>query len=748
MIFNLGGVMDNMLYQMLQSIATAYWIVHMVGFALSAFLSFTANVLATGLVPIAITFVIEFINSTGLVRLLLVVAVMLAGLGYLLQPFFDLSLVSLRRLIPFAILITVVFSVGPQVAATMEKARMGLANLIYAQALSTMMARPEWNTIAGRLAAGTEMPIASGDPTPGDAGMTVYDVTLNTLMVRSGEEFSVGLPAGFREEYFPQASIAEVNSGALRTQALQGAWAGLARLSLALPLTVNNVFSALISVGLGLAAGFILLTLPLSLMFSVFLPMENMAVTMLKSYLNLIVYTMVVSVLTAMGISALVAAVNTGSIIAVQGANIVCFFFNFYAWKIVRQAIEQSAFQFGDSFSASLGIGVSPEREIIQGAGQAAKTAAGVAVGVTGAALTGGASLAITGLDASGMLGEGDGKGARIAANAASALGGQMMQGTPLEGAARPLMAMASQGSQRGGGVVDSVASLSPAEAGMVGLSSSRDPFSLFYAMDRMGQRGVNTQQAQQAQEGQSGGNGSDPATSAPPPLTMAAPTPQSPWYDDLMDAHRQYGVGWTRSAASAVQATVQEYRRQGVSEDNIAAMFADQEGKPTLNSQGGRDVFGRLSPEARDLLREPQGRAGMEAMFGHALAPRVEIDQHQIADAVAQAVASGAKEGAQEIAKNLQVPDRSLGGNYGAFNNMVSTAQRYQLSGEIVHKVVMDGAQGGQLSEATRQSLEGAGLSGTQVINLEKNAQMMPSRMDAVSDRISDRVSMSGATL
>jgi hypothetical protein len=304
--WDIGAAVDNAMYQLVIVLATLIWAPHAVMFALARYLLGIAFFLATGIWPAAIAIVIHVIRSTHLAVTLATLALMLVGVGYLVAPYLpEFRLASLGRVVTFVVVSAAFLGHGPAVVEQLETARLMLARGIGDSAFSGLADDPAFSAVAGSLSESPESGItnfAFPRDYDGVAGTSAYDMAASAIPVcppelpgfplstcAPGEELSVSLPQAFRNRYMRHRSLTDGMSGDERTEAKERAWKGVSRLALTLPVTLVCLLDAVATVLFGLAAGFILLTLPIALLFAVFLPLENMATSLLKMYLNLFI---------------------------------------------------------------------------------------------------------------------------------------------------------------------------------------------------------------------------------------------------------------------------------------------------------------------------------------------------------------------------------------------------------------------------------------------------------------------------
>ena len=746
-IIDMGPPIDNAMYQALIVLASLLWVPHAILFTLSRYLLAASTSLAYSILPLAIGIVVSVIESTGLGVVLTAIALALVGLGYLLEPYIpEFRMASLGKVIMFGILISIVMVYGPDIAQGLETARLEFAKTIADTAFADMANDPAFNELASQMGGGSSgegnaicfvpsfsfggVQIGGGDcpaDMNGDGRITSYDAAAAAVPVfGAGSELSVSLPTSFRRGFFPYSSIDNGQNADQRTEAKEEAWKGVTRMALTLPVTFISLLDSVASILLSVAASFVLLTLPLSLLFSVFLPFENMATTLLKMYQNLFMQTAVVAVFTAVGMAAQLAALQGGSLTALLGASAMALLMELFAIKAGFSAVTQAFSSFGNSLSTNLGMA--------QGGG-VMRAGASMALG----AATGGAGLAMLSM---GHMAEGTTKGGLM-----SLTGGALMARSPLKTPAMAFAAMKSQGTSP----ADALAGASTAQAAQAGLSMGGSPWSAMYAFNQLAQgnrRGAQGQGAMPLPDGTpapnsgnggGGGGNNSGGGSGGNGGGGGVYQPSNPWADGVYTANAQFGEQWVEAVRSATQAVAEDYHQdQGMDAIDAAAMFAGQQGQPALSSPGGRELFNRLPQAVRDSMNDPDAREAMRAVIGDTVAPRISRSLDDIATGVGVAAGGSQRNRAENAAQAMGLQPQDLGGYYGPTGRFVGMAQQHGLDRDTVEQLVRNAAGGQKVDQQAIQSLQqSTGLSSQDMDKLVRAAQLLPGKMNVIPGRL-----------
>jgi hypothetical protein len=474
----------------------------------------------------------------------------------------------------------------------------------------------------------------------------------------------------------------------------------------------------------------------------------------------------VIAVLTSIGVAALLAALETEAIAPLVGASAIAVMMEFIAIKAGLTALSQSAFAFGNSLTANLGLSGGGPQSMV---GSAAQVALGAA--------TGGASLAVglaaagagAGLLAAGSRQEGTARGGAL-----SIAGGALVGRSPLRGAGLALGTLA-MGRGEGGedvGLGQALADSSTVEAGLMGMSAaSGSPMGMFLAMNRLRQ--------QRSAAGRQAPPAAQPATSGPDPAPaprvhgatqdgrqMPAsppgpdwtdparpdqagqqphpyrPAPNSPWRHIIAAAAARHGNDWVDAVAERTRQVREGYGHQGLNPAQVAANFAGPRGGPDLDSPGGREVLRGLPETVRGALNNAQARAGAQAIVADVVTPRVTQDRQAIAQAVALAVtrprAGGTRHTQQDpaldVAAALSARPEELGGYYAPVGRFVGLARRQGLEGKVARQVVEGAAGGRRVDRGVVETLRQAGVADAEALNLIRAAQLLPERLETVA--------------
>ncbi len=730
--WQIGPAIDNALYQMEWSIAFYTWQPHTTMMAIANVFSKVANALTTSILPTVATFIITFIQDSNIYGVAVGLALILAALS-LLGSFLDLRLVDLKEVFKYAILISLVLTYGANAMSSVESFRGSLASTLYESAYSAV---DSGGGMGGVFAAPAPTEpwahFTLEDRAPPSGRITSYDAALSALGASASEAMMPSLPAGFVSQFFPHDSITSLSDGQ-RSDAIQTGWQGIVRLLLSVPLSWASVVESAMEVLFSIAGMILLISMPFVLVFGLFRPTQPIVAQLLQQYLALFINYVVVSMLTAIGVSGLVTAATTHSLTMMVAASLLSYIFYWFGIRAAWNAAKSSVTAATGSIAQAVGV-----EEPIGKAVDTVKGGIGMAVGGAGAVAAvaaGMPQLAPAVLEAGqsfSSLGADEQRSERRKGFIRAGLGiagGMAMQGTPLQGPATAAAALGTLGGEEGVG--EMVAGMKGADATMVGLSS-RSPFGAVYALDRARRRrerferkyggsqeegSSNEEQSSENQQSttqvQSSGGGVGRHSSGQAPdrgpaqapaaahatagatIQLFQPDKDSPWKQEIQQGIARFGKEWANEVAEAVRELADDLRVQSVDEEDVARHFVDDQGQVSFNSDLGRDIFDNLEDATQKLLvTEEAARKAALGVIGEEVMPERTITKEDLAEAVAYAVDHGGNEkgaGAQAVAKNLNLDTSQLGSSYGAYNSLVSAVRKMGHSGADVRQQILD---------------------------------------------------------
>jgi hypothetical protein len=641
------------------------------------------------------------------------------------------------------VLSSLILSQGPDAMVRIEEMRRKQAQLLYERTYSEMSSS---GVLSGVLSAGagTASWASFSMRSFYSAGLSAEDAALSVVGVQhKGEELRGTLPSGLENRFFTPASIRQLNEGT-RNAELQEATNGVMLLVMTYPVSIVAVWEGVMELLFGIAAFFLLISLPISLVFSFFLPTEGVFLGILKQYGYLLMYYMILNMLIAMGMSGLVLAAGQGSVPLAVGGSVFSMVFYAFGLNLAKQSAMNSFTALSGGVAQTMGF-----RDPTQQAVGAVKTAGGLALGAAGAglALAAGAPMlapsllgagagaggagsdgrsAVTGGDGStGLQGQGwqsptleamDRQKSWVRAGLGWA-GGRLMKGTPFQGPATSLATMKSRDID----IPEAVQAATGADAALVGLTAGgRSFFDDFIVMDRISRRARQRMNAagsrharsfrdvaQEQEQRLGSADGShqqgpqqpqQPAPPAPPPepdysRMRYQTSSSSPWKRDIHEALNQYGEKWGHEMARAISRSLVRYLNEGLSDEEIRARFLE-DGEPSLQTAGAHQVFRNLPEEQRETLRTEAAQAAMSGMIGEAVMPRTQVSRDDLARAIADAVRDGFVEGqgAEAVARQLGTSGDGLGHDYGVVNRVADDVARSGLSPQEIEITLATG--------------------------------------------------------
>ena len=270
-------------------------------------------------------------------------------------------------------------------------------------------------------------------------------------------------------------------------------------------------------------------------------------------------------------------------------------------------------------------------------------------------------------------------------------LGGKMMQGTGIGEVATTLTAMSSFGGARGlAGMAEKIA---PEDAVLAGLQSGSNPVAMMMALDRSYMR---RERMDRRYAGDSGDEDEDDAKHAkrrraghypneiPPkqysPIAGAFDDlPASPWRADIEQAVEKLGAEWAKTVVEAIAAASDQMKARGLTPEQIAVSFVGSDGRPSMQSNGGRLAFEAMPEETKRSLLDPKAREGVVGVVGQMVMPRHTIRQDVLMEAIVDARAQTENdtslrpgEGVKLVADKLGLEPQAMGSAVGMIDAMV----------------------------------------------------------------------------
>ncbi len=373
---------------------------------------------------------IQMTNTTmkPIIGVFLFIALCILGLSYFLAAFIRLNVVSLKSVIVWWLAGVLFFSIGPSFYLSMRVLHQALGSLFYASALNTISTQnPFSNLAAGDPALGN--PVYAMSPlcsnfTPFLAGsggsINGLDVALSFQKADGFDVVGGGIkclgggtaldiprswiaangffdaakapdswppmvacppaPAVCDYDSLIQAEVADMQA------AVNQSFAGIAREWQATPLAWFAIVEQLVALCLIIAQGLTFLSFACAILFAFFRRTEPVALAVIDQWLALLVQSVVIALLQGMCLALYLAAARSGSPLISMAVSVVMLVLMGILLVSGLKAIWSAFNRLFEAFGqASGGVFLSP--------GQAATSAAGMALTVGGAAVTGGASL-------------------------------------------------------------------------------------------------------------------------------------------------------------------------------------------------------------------------------------------------------------------------------------------------------------------------------------------------------------------
>ena len=135
--WDLGAAFDNLLYQGLRGLADLLWAPHAILNAIAYFLGLLARSLTERLLPILLQILISYLQETGLFRSMFELALLLLVVS-LVAAYAKIRVVEMRKLFWYGVLVSLMFTQGPSVMASIEGFRRQTARGIYDRTYSAM----------------------------------------------------------------------------------------------------------------------------------------------------------------------------------------------------------------------------------------------------------------------------------------------------------------------------------------------------------------------------------------------------------------------------------------------------------------------------------------------------------------------------------------------------------------------------------------------------------------------------------
>lgn len=707
--WDLGKTFDNLQYQFVYFLATQVYLPHSILLTVAYYLDRASQILTGGLLPLALTVIATMLAETNIFVTVGTIAVLLFGLSLILS-FLNWRPVELSKILWYLLLAVLFLAQGPEFMTLIERTRRDIAGAVYERTYASVYSGGEWGNLFGGVGAPAEWATFQIQDYHAP-GYNVQDVALSALIVGQGEESSGALSSGLAGRFFPYPNgIANLSEGQ-RSEALNRAKDGIARILLIYPLSVIAVIEAFMELTFSVAGFFLMLAIPLALVMSFFAPTEGIFLNLVQKYVTLLLNYVVISALISIGVAGMISAAVNGSLIfAIAGAVFACMFYAFGV-SMGWQSARSSAFALSGTMATTLGV-----KDPVMSGLDAANTAVGAGVGLVGAAAAVAAGMPMLAPAAFNIGGEMKPFGALTSDERASVdyhpgwetakglirtglgvAGGEMLRGSPMSGLATGFSMMSGMSDSVGGMLRETPAS----DAVMVGLTTNAaNPAALAIALDRTSQRRERLQRRYGDRDHRDRDAAAPPArratTSAPEPaVELATQIPQpntsqsigyvsdpvSPWRAVVDEGIRNHGDAWANKVAQALRETVTSLRGQGVPSEQIPQQFVNETGQPDIRTRGGREVFDRLDLDAKQVLRDPTAQAALAGIVGETVMPRVQVSREDLIHAVAQAVEDGATQGAEAVAQKLGSTGSALGSSYGAVNAIVARAQSMGVS-------------------------------------------------------------------
>lgn len=691
--WDFGMLLDSAMLGVILNLCFALWIPHSILLSTATFLRGVSNLLMGQIFTVVLNIMITTIVNTGIPQTLLVIALLLCGLGMVMAYTEMFRSTSLPKVLMYGAFAAALFTGGPTTLRAIDSFRTTVASTMYGAVYNSVA-----GSISGLPGSGTSEDWASfgGVQDHYGDGLSAHDIAMSALWLGDYDEFSPLPPQGFVEVFFPDGTdLSTVTNSSERQDAIRRGTFGALRLLMTYPISLAAVQESGVVLVFSVASFVLLTSLPIAVMFSFFAQTESIPMSVLRQYLNLVVSYLVVNTILAIVVAVMMSAAGNGNAVIAAASGLASMFVYRFAWDVAVNAAKPAFTSLTGAIAQTVGVA-----EPIGAIGAEIKGAMGNAVGLAGAGLAvaaGAPTLAPALFGAGKSLAEG-GEGEEqpktsLLQAGMGFLGGQMMKGTALGDVATTLTTLKSFGGAQG--LTGMAEHLAPEDAVLAGLQSGSNPVAMMMALDRAHMR--RERMERRYEEGDF-----PPAAPARTAATQPAmdDLPSSPWRGAIEHAVEKYGAQWGAQTVQAVYSVVEQMRASGKLPGEVTAEFTDSDGKPTMQSRGGRAVFDALPNEIRVVLVNADARAGLNGMIGQVVMPRIGISKAQLTDAItfarteieklaAQGVEVGIGAGAGIVAERLGVEPRALGSTMG----MVDAVARDQtLTMDQVEAMLPDG--------------------------------------------------------
>jgi hypothetical protein len=682
-------LLDSATLGIILNICYAMWIPHSILLSTATFLRGVSHLLMGQIFTIVVNVLITTILNTGLPQTLMAIALLLAGVGLIVAYTDIIRVSSLPKVLMYGVFAAALFAGGPTTLTAIDSLRTSIASLIYSTVYNNVS-----GAVSGLPGAGTSEDWATfpGVQDHYGDGITAHDIAMSALWLSDYDEFSPLPPQGFVEQFFPDGTdLSTVTNSTQRQDAIRRGTYGVLRLLMAYPLSIAAVQESMVLLVFSVAAFLLLASLPFAILFSFFLQTENIPMGILRQYLNLVVSYLVVNTILAVIVSVMMSAAGTGNAIVSAASGLASIFVYKFAWEVAVNSAKPSFTALTGAIAQQVGA-KEPIGELIG----SIRGAAGNAVGVAGAGLAVAAGMpllapSLFGMGKSAIEGEGeqsqDSNKGSLLRMGMGFLGGKMMQGTGIGDVATTLAAMSSFGGARGlAGMAEQIA---PEDAILAGLQSGSNPVAMMMALDRSSMR------RERMSRRYAGGGGDDAGAAPIPPGQSASaelPTrpirpspavfydlPASPWRADIEQAVERLGVEWAKTVVDAIAGVSDRMKERGLTPEQIAVNFVGPDGRPSMQSNGGRLVFDALPEETKRSLLDHEAREGVVGVVGQMVMPRLTIRQDVLMEAIVEARAQTENDtslrpgdGVKLVADKLGLQPQAMGSAMGMIDAMV----------------------------------------------------------------------------
>lgn len=342
-------------------------------------------------------------SETGLALLPVVftIAVFLCGIGYALAPFFKIRVVEIHKAILWAIFAFFFFNFGPKFYVEFENFRQNSSSALLQMFIDSQL------SASGDLGWLTKVPLSTEDTAVGPIvdnfapwidssgnGVGGLDIAMAFVLANGADVVTsvLPLPVAYGEEFFREEVSAQYYMSMdanKRIESLMHAFMGINRLWLVWVLIILGIFEQAINLCLTIAVGLMFTSMMIAVLFSFFQRTEIMAKSLIDLFFEMIIFNALVAILEAFIINlALLGTATLNPSLTIGTGIVASVLMSTLLFKAASMIMDSSNRLFRTT-SQIVGGG-------LVGPGDIAAGLAGAAVTVTGAALTGGASLAAT----------------------------------------------------------------------------------------------------------------------------------------------------------------------------------------------------------------------------------------------------------------------------------------------------------------------------------------------------------------